>query len=78
MRRKIAALLPAQLSQIDIHTGGWLSVVVILGVTIIIGVSLARIVVNARNNYDVYLYEIAGLAKLQDENNRLHKALELK
>lgn len=54
----------------------WLATLLVIGIVIVLVTNLFRVVLNARNNYEVYLYEKEGWAALQVERDRLSEELE--
>ncbi len=54
----------------------WLATLFVIGIVIVLVTNLFRVVLNARNNYEVYLYEKEGWAALQVERDRLSEELE--
>jgi cell division protein FtsB len=59
-----------------LHTRGWFSVVMIIGVTFLLLVSFGRVITNAKNNFEVYQYEQSGLVALQGDNDELQRELD--
>lgn len=55
---------------------GWLSVILVCGLTMALGSNLWRIAVNAQYNTEVYNAEIEGLEKLKSENDKLEDELD--
>ena len=70
-----ANLQRQQILKIRINTRGWLSVIIVLGITLILLISFGRVITNATSNYEVYQYEQTGLDKLQAENDSLKQEL---
>ncbi len=54
----------------------WLAVLLVIGIVLVLITNLFRVMLNAKNNYEVYLYEKEGWAILQEERDRLSEELE--
>ncbi len=63
-------------AQFKIHTGGWLSVLIITGATFLLGLNLWRVAINAKESFEVYVFEQQTLEALQDSNSKLEEELE--
>jgi len=59
-----------------LHTRGWFSVAMIIGVTFLLLVSFGRVITNAKNNFEVYQYEQGGLTALRSDNQDLLRELD--
>lgn len=54
----------------------WFATLLVIGIVLVLITNLFRVVLNARNNYEVYLYEKEGWVILQEERDRLAEELE--
>ncbi len=59
-----------------VYTRGWVSVLIVVGITFLLLVSFGRVITNARNNFEVYQYEQSGLAMLQVDHSELQRQLD--
>jgi hypothetical protein len=76
MRGLFTALGVKKLTCLGIPTSGWVVSVFVIGITILLFVNWSRVVINAKNNYEVYLYEKMGWAELVAQRDQLKKDLE--
>jgi cell division protein FtsB len=58
------------------HTGGWFSVVIVVVVATLLVVNLWGVAVNAKESFDVYVFEQESLAELRDTKASLEKEKE--
>lgn len=66
LRRKFIAL-----PSLELHTSGWFSVVIVVVVASLLVINLWSVAVNAKESFDVYLFELESLAQLEDINQDL-------
>ena len=66
----------SSLIRFRLYTRGWVSVVFVVGVTLLLLVSFGRVITNAQNNIEVYQFEQSGLTTLQADNQSLQHQLD--